>query len=361
MESSAKDHYIGLDHVRALAAFLVFAWHFTHGAQRTGFPVEHSYCPESLAPLAVFDEGHTGVSLFMVLSGYLFAKLLEGKTIDYVQFLRNRALRLLPLLIFVLTLVTVRGAQSGIPLEDLLLNIVLGAVFPRLPNGGWSITVEAHFYLILPLLLWLKRKSQYLPIGIVVGAVLLRFFLYERIGQIQDLAYWTIIGRIDQFVWGIVLFSFRRHLAGRHLIIAFILSAFCLFFQYFDRIGGFYHNIRYPSPDPLWIWLPSIEGITYACAIAWYDTSFQHKVTGISRVIGKLGAYSYSIYLLHWFVVFHAARWIHTRVLDLSSFPTALLAALVCFIAMLPVGWLSYRFIESPFLKKRTRYAFPAS
>jgi peptidoglycan/LPS O-acetylase OafA/YrhL len=219
--------------------------------------------------------------------------------------------------------------------------------------------VEAHFYLILPLLLWMKRRSPYLPIAIVLGATFLRFVLYQRTGQVQYLAYWTIIGRIDQFVWGIVLFSFRRHLTGRHLRIAIVLSAFCLFFQFFDRIGGFYQNIAYPSPDPLWILLPSIEGFAYACAIAWYDTSFQHKVTGISGVIGKFGAYSYSIYLFHWFVVFDASRWIHTKVLDLSSFSISLLVALLCFLSMFPVGWLSYRFIESPFLKKRTRYVSP--
>ena len=30
MRSSSGAHYIALDHVRALAAFMVFAWHFTH-------------------------------------------------------------------------------------------------------------------------------------------------------------------------------------------------------------------------------------------------------------------------------------------------------------------------------------------
>jgi len=29
--------------------------------------------------MALLDEGHTGVALFMTLSGYLFAKLLDGK------------------------------------------------------------------------------------------------------------------------------------------------------------------------------------------------------------------------------------------------------------------------------------------
>jgi len=30
MRSTTGQHFIGLDHVRAVAAFLVFAWHFSH-------------------------------------------------------------------------------------------------------------------------------------------------------------------------------------------------------------------------------------------------------------------------------------------------------------------------------------------
>src|SRR5260221_4610342 len=95
MRSSSGAHFIALDHVRAVPIFMVFAWHFTHA--RNGYPVPFDYVP-ALFPFSVLDEGHTGVALFMALSGYLFAKLLDGKSIDYLRFLLYRALRLLPLL-----------------------------------------------------------------------------------------------------------------------------------------------------------------------------------------------------------------------------------------------------------------------
>src|SRR5262245_13547807 len=104
MKSSSGAHFIALDHIRALAAFFVVAWHFTH--TRNGFPVPFSYVP-AVFPLAILDEGHTGVALFMTLSGYLFAKLLDGKSIDYRAFIWNRALRLLPLLLVVIGIVGV--------------------------------------------------------------------------------------------------------------------------------------------------------------------------------------------------------------------------------------------------------------
>src|SRR5258706_5396122 len=93
MRSSSGAHFIALDHVRAVAIFMVFAWHFTHA--RNGYPVPFDYVP-ALFPFSVLDEGHTGVALFMSLSGYLFAKLLDGKSIDYRRFLGQRPPPLFP-------------------------------------------------------------------------------------------------------------------------------------------------------------------------------------------------------------------------------------------------------------------------
>lgn len=66
MKSSSGAHYIGLDHLRALATFMVFTWHFTHSID--GFPVPYDFTPV-LPPLALLDEGHTGVALIITLSG----------------------------------------------------------------------------------------------------------------------------------------------------------------------------------------------------------------------------------------------------------------------------------------------------
>ncbi|MCX6602900.1 MAG: acyltransferase [Acidobacteria bacterium] len=356
MQSSSSDHYIALDHLRALAAFLVFSWHFMHGAK--GFPIPIEYYP-SISPFALADEGHTGVSLFMTLSGYLFAKLLEGKRIDLKLFLRNRALRLLPLLIFVLIMVGSGQVSNGLPLGEFLATIVLGVAIPTLPNGGWSITVEAHFYLILPWLLRLTRQSKLLPLAILGGALLLRIAIYLWIGEVQQVAYWTILGRIDQFVLGMMSFSFRGYFAGRHLRALAVLAAFSLFYQYFDALGGFYSKAKYSVSSACWIVLPTIEGLAYGVGIAWYDSSFSPGRTGLSGFVGRLGAYSYSIYLFHWFFVFHAAALVNGKLLPLSNFYIAFGASLVCFVATYPLGYMSYRFIESPFLQMRQRYAFP--
>ena len=350
MRSSSGAHFIALDHVRALAAFMVFTWHFIHAEN----VVPLDYAP-ALFPFALLDEGHTGVALFMTLSGYLFAKLLDGKSIDYTAFLLNRALRLLPLLVIALLIAGITKFTAGESIVSYAYTLATGALFPTLPNGGWSITVEFHYYVILPLFLWLLRRSRLLPISILIAAITLRFFIYLETGEVQFLAYWTIIGRIDQFAFGMLAYQFRSSLAHRHALAVAVMAGFAIFYWHFDLHGGFY-QIPYPSPSPLWILFPAIEGISYAVGIAWYESSFSHSTAGVSRFIGRIGEFSYSIYLLHFFVVLHAARFVNEQIMNISNFYLACLWSLVSFLLMVPVGYLSFRFIETPFLKRRKRY-----
>lgn len=356
MRSSTGEHYVALDHVRALAALLVFIWHFAHGS--AGYPVPFEYVPPFPAFfMAVLDEGHTGVALFMALSGYLFARLLDNKPIHYGWFLWNRAIRLLPLLALVIAMAGCIALWQGQDMSAFWRSVRDGWYLPTLPNGGWSITVEFHYYLVLPLLLWLLRRSRWLPLCVVALAMGLRYALWVRHGEVQTLAYATLLGRMDQFVLGMLAFHFRELWVGRHLRTWGLLAAFALFYWYFDGKGGFYLNPRFPSGDWLWVVLPTIEGLAWGALIAWYDGSFTHAGRSkLSRAIAAAGAYSYSIYLLHFFIVFHMARLIHQHVADLSSFPVACAWAFAGFCCMVPIGHASYRLIEAPCLALRRRY-----
>lgn len=352
MRSSTGVHYLALDHLRALAAFMVFTWHFLHAGN--GYPIPFDGTPR-LFPLALLDEGHTGVALFMTLSGYLFAKLLDGASVRYGWFIYNRLLRLLPILIVAMLLYVVMIYGQGGDLKAVSRDIRKGWLYPTLPNGGWSITVEFHFYLALPLLLLVDRFRPALLFGLVALFIAIRLYLYTRNGEIQTLAYWTIIGRIDQFTFGILAFRYRAFFSRGHLAVIVGLM-FCAFYWWFDWRGGFYNLPSYPSPSRLWVVLPTIEGLAYGILIAWYDARLIDGRSAVSRFIGQLGAYSYSIYLLHFFIVFHAARFIDQSIMRLSNFYVACIWSLFVFCLMIVPGYLSFRFIESPFLKLRKRY-----
>lgn len=357
MRSSSGEHFIALDHVRAIAAFQVFTWHFIHA---NGHLVPPNYSP-SVFPLALLDEGHTGVALFMTLSGYLFAKLLDGKQIIYHAFLWNRALRLLPLLAVSLGIAGIQDFINGASMMAFLIFVAKGTVIPIVHNGIWSITIEFHFYFLLPLLLRLVRCSKWLLLMVVLIAIVLRIFLYHRLGEVQSLAYMTIIGRLDDFVLGMFLFHIRVFFSHRHAVVSVVMLAFCFFYWAFDKQGGFANNPSYPSPSALWIFLPTIEGLAYAIAIAWYDTSFSPSNTGASWFIAQIGSCSYSIYMLHFFFVDDMAEFVHQRIMEISNFYLACVWSLICFLIMVPIGFLSYRFVESPFLRYRKRYTIARS
>jgi peptidoglycan/LPS O-acetylase OafA/YrhL len=353
MKSSSGTHYIALDHVRAVAALIVFTWHFLHSTN--GFPIPFEYVP-LLPPFAILDEGHTGVALFMTLSGYLFAKLLDGKRIHYGLFLWNRVVRLLPLLAFVMLAAGAVRYFAGADMKAYGWELAKGFYLPSWPNGGWSIAVEFHYYAMLPILLWLLRRSKLLPLAVVAAAIALRFAIYRHTGEVQTLAYWTLIGRIDQFALGMVAFQFRSRVAHRHWLALAVFAAFSLVYWHFDAIGGFFLAPSYPSPSRMWIVLPTIEGLAFGLGIAWYDSSFTPSERGFSRFVGRIGDYSYSMYLLHFFFVFAAARFINDRIANLANFYVACAWAAVAFLCMLPLCHLSFRFLEAPFLRLRKPY-----
>lgn len=184
MKSSTGVHYVALDHVRALAAFMVVVWHFAHAT--TGYPVPFEHVP-AFFPMALLDEGHTGVALFMTLSGYLFARLLNGKSIVFSAFVWNRVLRLLPLLALVVLIAGVKELLYSRSLVEYARLVVGGLVMPSLPNGGWSITVEFHYYLLLPLLLWAQGRTPWALPAAVVGAVALRLGIFLWKGKSRSL------------------------------------------------------------------------------------------------------------------------------------------------------------------------------
>ena len=349
MKSSTGKYYQALDHIRAVAVFVVFVWHFNHFDNG-------QFANPLVFPLSLFTEGHTGVAIFMVLSGYLFAKLLGNKKINYPVFLYNRGLRLLPLLLCVLLIIAAQAYMDGRLNAAFFIHLLKGFVLPTLPNGGWSITVEFHFYLILPVLLITATKSPNVLMFSLIVFVGARVGFYVLFGEVQSVSYWTIIGRIDQFLLGIIAFKLKDHIAGKKYLALPIAFFFLVFWFYFDTLGGFYNPEANATNKTLWIIIPTIEGVSYAFLITWYDNCFRPSNGLISRFLALVGNYSYSIYLLHFFFVFEISEFINTKIIALSNPYVTLMAAIPSFLVILPISFLSFKLIEAPFLRFRKDY-----
>jgi peptidoglycan/LPS O-acetylase OafA/YrhL len=150
-----------VESVRALAALAVVvchSWAFTNGAN---FGTYHSR--------VLLGAGYLGVSVFFGLSGYLiflpFARrdFGNGRQVRLGGYAINRGLRILPLYYTVLIVVAaVDGAGAGTVVRFAWFgeNFREALVTKVLDGPMWSLVVELHFYIVVPMLAWcLARLS----------------------------------------------------------------------------------------------------------------------------------------------------------------------------------------------------------
>lgn len=359
MRPNNGEYISAIDHLRVLAAFMVFSWHFLHAFD--GYPISFSFTP-IIFPFSIFNEGHTGVALFMVLSGFLFSSILDGNKINYVNFLFNRVVRLFPLLFFVffvqIFILLYANGFSWAGWNQFLMNLLYGFVKPVWPQGAWSIAVELQFYIVVPFMIFFSRNNKYLLFLVILFAIFLRICLFAINGEVQHFSYLTLLGRIDQFMLGMLAWSLRNFLFNKNEIIIFLIFCFMLIFNIFDHQGGFYRMPSYPSTSIWWVFLPTLEGLAYALLITWY-CNFVKNVnfnSVLSVFLEKAALLSYSMYLIHFFFVFDISKFIHENLFALNNFYIALFFSFVSFLLILPICAITYYCIERPFLKLRKRY-----
>ena len=205
MQTQHHPYLSRLDHLRFLAASLVVLFHFFHHTQgdlRSGNPL-----------VSLIDEGHTGIALFMVISGFIFTVIVGDKDIHYAGFIRNRIIRIYPLLIVAACLqlfVSTYNDHRNYGFLQLLgwlmpfrsETIGLSPYFQQM----WTVWVELQFYLLFPFLIVFTRRygSRYLW-GVLGLMFLLRALVFAASGEVRYIAYETLFGRLDQFVVGMLL------------------------------------------------------------------------------------------------------------------------------------------------------------
>jgi len=222
--SGGRERSHGLDLLRTAAILMVIMWHLPEAC------LPFQWCPATWA----------GVDLFFVLSGYLIGTQLlrpyaRGNHPSYIDFFLRRTFRVLPAYLAVLTLyftIPQFREKPGIsPIWRFLTftqNFGLDASVVGSFSHAWSLCVEEHFYLILPLLVfWFMRKPSFnkvcsVILVIVVGGLILRGFLWiDYIKPLWDqhsrglgyryveMIYYPTYTRLDSLLVGVVLASAR--------------------------------------------------------------------------------------------------------------------------------------------------------
>lgn len=94
-----------VDILRAFAASLIVMYHgfqlFSNDLLTLNNRPTNDWIYTNNPIYALLIEGHTAVSLFMVLSGFILAYRSIDKEVDYYTFIKNRFLRIYPLFLFI--------------------------------------------------------------------------------------------------------------------------------------------------------------------------------------------------------------------------------------------------------------------
>lgn len=198
---SGVKHRPELDGVRGIAILLVMLAHAGVPGFRSG--------------------GVAGVTLFFVLSGFLITTLLVEERertgrVSLCAFYRRRALRLLPALAALIAVGTAYQLVAVGPgfLPSVLIplfyvgNFVRQAGHDFWPFGHtWSLAIEEQFYLVWPLALIVLRSRRALLIVAVTGAALsaaANVLLWHGPGS-ADRVYYGTDTRADALMLGCVL------------------------------------------------------------------------------------------------------------------------------------------------------------
>lgn len=330
--------------------------------------------PAWLPDLAAF--GWTGVDLFFVLSGFLIASQLfeqihRGNGISFRLFFMKRAFRILPAYLVTVALYVYwplfREREALPPIwklftftQNLGLNIKDNGTF----SHAWSLCVEEHFYLLLPMVLILVYRTRFwakawilLPALLVLG-LLWRWYAYGSLyephvnGDIPwkywyQHIYYPTYSRLDGLLAGVTIaacYVFRKQWweqlaakSGYALLLALAV------------LTGAYFLCADQQSRPASVWgFPLVAlgyGLLVMNAVSKHSFLSRHA-SGLTNWVAGL---SYSIYLTHKGII-------HLTRLALQDYElNANILLLICTATSLLGAYLLHRLVEQPFLRWRDR------
>lgn len=376
-----------LDVLRGVAISLVLFAHlpFDQPTDWTGYPVLKS----------LILSGWTGVDLFFVLSGFLISGLLfreyqHSGTIDVKRFLLRRGLKIWPSYYVAFgTLLLVEVAKpcfSSAPPEWHLIPktwpswVFLQNYAHNQWGWSWSLAVEEHFYIALPLLLLAVmgfcrgsrahlRSKVFIAMITVICVVVLcartRLCFYYSATTWQPMYYPTHL-RADSLLFGVLIgYAFHFHrawldkLRPRRLAIA-VVAALLILPVVFWPIGT---NRFVPSAGFTALYLASGAILVITMLTEWSrcPPGYARLFRPALGVLRFLGIYSYTIYIMHFalYALFPETnsllREYFTLQWALGPYTATLAVCLVYVAQALGSGMLLSHAIERPALAWRER------
>lgn len=345
-----------LDVLRGLAVLLVILRHLP------------SYNTSDAFALKVIQSiGWTGVDLFFVLSGFLISGLLFSEfdktgALNVKRFWLRRGLKIWPSYYFVYgaamlsmvvftsdTQLLVTQAPNYVFIQNYMDFDV------RWPHS-WSIAVEEHFYLILPLLLLIliPAKLKKLPAilaALCVCVLAFRIFLFFVRDVPWTNFYYPTHMRIDSLCFGVLLGYLHQYKTesfikvGRRFGPLFLMSPVVLVLAYLFPVEQ--NAVSYTIGFTVF-YLMFGGLVVLAMAYPNFGRS------GPQRLIALAGIYSYTIYLAH-SVIYASPGMTGIRLFVFPYFGYTG-DRILFFVSSVVLGVVISHVIERPFLRLRAKW-----
>lgn len=373
--SDPRDHYMELDALRGIAILGVVLFHLTsYWMVYVRVPLPLPLLREDA--LKLFHSTGWGVSLFFLLSGYLLTWTEEKRARSGAYSVRSyalrRMLRLVPAYYFAILVAIVvwpeRASVMGVLLQMSFLQALNPYTGMALDPVWWSLTAEVVFYVLLPfLVVKLPRFSQRLTLfgALFVISLSTRMIIWHVAGQpliqpdesgLLRYLYFLPTTWLWLFLAGVLLRMVVERLGARPMSrlrpllasVLFLVSAF--FLVTLPYLLG-----ERAMKMPLDLMMVAF---------------FASAVLGAPLLRGVLswrplvfvGVISYSLFLLHHAVIEVIFRpflddvrdWIVGRG-DLAAWVAFSAYSFGVLAAAIAVSYLSYRCIESPFLRHKPK------
>ena len=372
-----RPHYLELDALRGIGVLVIVVTHsMARWDNSTGNPLTVPLSNVDWTDFFKLTWGPFCLTLFFLLSGYLLAGT-EGKRASRGNYsLRSyalrRALRLVPAYYFALALSFLLWSRVDLTFTDTLAHLTFlhGFVVPsdQLINPViWSLTPEVVFYAMLPLLI-LRIRGLYGRLALfgVLVAVPISFLAYTLANAE------ILLSDPEEYQQGI-------YLAVQPLIYLWIFVAGVLLRMLVEHLNERSPGGSWPtatlllSVAPLVLlalvpYVPLLKGLMFLrvprdfLAISFFAAVLL-GIPALSRILSWrpfvfLGMISYSLFLLHTLVLLMTKYYVLgparplLRQLDGAAAWVAFAGYLgsVLIVAVV-IAYLSFRYIESPFMR----------
>ncbi len=345
-----KNQIPSLNGLRAISILLVIASHY-----------KKNYAFTIAYPFGFFFNGHFGVNIFFIISGFLITKLLlseestNGK-ISLANFYKRRTLRIFPAYYFLLIVYAFMQFFHLIYLDPIswITSIFYLKYFYMTGEETlhfWSLSVEEHFYLLYPPCFVYFRKH----LTKIAWTVIILVPIIRIIGYIKNYSQFSLFQRADALMIGclIALHEQRINAVIERLSwkINPSLSVLILITSILGLYGISYLNFKYPLHlgfftvpfgDPFGTLSSFLIGMLMLFSIKYRNAWYTFLNFPVMDYIGKL---SYSLYLWQEIFAYPPAKLPLLKIMPIS---------LVC---LFITANFSYFCIEKPFLRLKKRYS----